>query len=154
VKESVSVVLEELNRRLMSSPRGMFLTCIYLIVDSASGEVCYANAGHPPFLHAADSGVSTVEGEAGPPLGIMISAYPENRMKIEPGETILLLTDGTFDARGLSGQRIGMEKLLYVAGNFAGEENLVQVIADYVDNFSKGVERADDLTLVEVSRKK
>jgi sigma-B regulation protein RsbU (phosphoserine phosphatase) len=83
----------------------------------------------------------------------MISTYPENRMKIEPGETILLLTDGTFDARGLSGQRIGMEKLLDVAGNFAGEGNLVQVIADYVDNFSKGVERADDLTLVEVSRK-
>jgi serine phosphatase RsbU (regulator of sigma subunit) len=83
----------------------------------------------------------------------MQSTYPENHIEIGSGESILLLTDGVFDAKDVSGRRLGLEKILEAVRDFAGEENIVQMMADYVDNFSRGVERADDLTLVEVYRK-
>lgn len=144
--------LEQLNTRLSSSPRGMFLTCIYLVVDANTGNVQVSVAGHPPFVKLYNGGCETVTLPSGPPLGIVPSDYPTETFDLRKKERIILLTDGAFDAVNIKGERIGFDRIAGFIKENAGEDNLLQLIVDHVDHYSKDVERADDLTLVEVRK--
>ena len=76
--------------------------------------------------------------------------YSFDTVPLKSGDRMLLLTDGVFEAKNKQGQRIGFENLVSFVKKNMGEEKLVEVIVDYVNDFSKGVERADDLTIVEL----
>ena len=86
-----------------------------------------------------------------PPLGIVPLDYSFDTMSLKNGDRLLLLTDGVFEAKNKKGQRIGFENLVsFIKKHAADKENLLDSITDYVHKFSRGVERADDLTIVEV----
>lgn len=87
---------------------------------------------------------------SGPPLGILPVDYPETAISLKKGDRLILLTDGVFDAKNREGERIGFDRLVEFIKSHLDEEELIQKIVDYVNNFSKDTERADDLTLVEV----
>ncbi len=100
--------LEELNRRLhhffAPLPTSMFVTAFYLVIDTETGAVRFANASHPPPLHLSrkDSSVRLLDGEASPnrpfALGVVAdSAYPVAEMLVEPGDLLFLYTDGLCD---------------------------------------------------------
>ncbi|CCK28752.1 magnesium or manganese-dependent protein phosphatase [Streptomyces davaonensis JCM 4913] len=79
-----------------------FATCLYVEVDPASATLDVARAGHPdPAIRMADGTVLTRPTAGGLPLGIDPDAdYPTTRLTLEPGETMLLCTDGLIETGG------------------------------------------------------
>jgi phosphoserine phosphatase RsbU/P len=145
------IVMNRLNSVLSKAPRGMFLTAAYMIIDSATGDLQVSVAGHPPFLWIAKNNVQAVSVPSGPPLGIVAGEYPSSRLSLQKGDKLILLTDGVFDAKNREGQRIGFDAIVDLVQKHAGEKQLIDVITGYVQTFSKRAERADDLTIVEIT---
>ncbi|MDT9698576.1 SpoIIE family protein phosphatase [Streptomyces sp. P17] len=79
-----------------------FATCLYVEVDPATATLDIARAGHPdPAIRMADGTVLTRPTAGGLPLGIDPDAdYPTTRIILEPGETMLLCTDGLIETGG------------------------------------------------------
>lgn len=144
------IALSRLNSMLSQVPRGMFLTGIYSIVDLSTGDVSLSNAGSPPFLWLTHGEVRVMNVESGPPLGILPMDYPSACISLKKGDRLFLLTDGVFEAKNKEGQRIGFENLVSFIKGQVGEGQLVQQVIDYVNDFSRGLARADDLTIVEI----
>ncbi|MFJ7195827.1 MULTISPECIES: SpoIIE family protein phosphatase [unclassified Streptomyces] len=79
-----------------------FATCLYAEVDPESGTLDIARAGHPdPVVTTADGTAMIRQTEGGLPLGVEEDAdYPTSRLTLEPGETIMLCTDGLIETGG------------------------------------------------------
>ncbi|WP_328398638.1 SpoIIE family protein phosphatase [Streptomyces sp. NBC_00390] len=79
-----------------------FATCLYLEVDPVTGLVETARAGHPePAVITADGTVLIRPTEGGLPLGIdRDTDYPTTRLVLEPGETLMVCTDGLLETGG------------------------------------------------------
>ncbi|MCX4661345.1 ATP-binding SpoIIE family protein phosphatase [Streptomyces uncialis] len=79
-----------------------FATCLYMEVDPATGELEIARAGHPdPAIRMADGTVLVRATAGGLPLGIDPDTdYPTTRAVLEPGETLLICTDGLIETGG------------------------------------------------------
>ncbi|HDK16611.1 MAG TPA: serine/threonine-protein phosphatase, partial [Nitrospirae bacterium] len=132
--------------------RGMFLTAMYAIIDTVTGEMNVANAGHPPFLWITQEEVKVMTVDSGPPLGIMAVEYPSTSIQLEKGDRLLLLTDGAFDAKNKKGERLSFDKIVEFVEKHMAEKQLIKKLIDHVNDFSQGTDRADDLTLVEINR--
>jgi len=150
LEKSPDIVLNRLNGLLSKAPRGIFLTAMYLIADTMSGDLKISVAGHPPFLWITGGEVKVMDIEAGPPLGIMDTDYPVTALSLKAGDRLLLLTDGAFDAKNREGQRLGFDDLTAFVKSHLHEESLLEMIQEQINIFSKGMDRADDLTLVEL----
>ncbi|MEV8407089.1 SpoIIE family protein phosphatase [Streptomyces niveus] len=79
-----------------------FATCLYMEVDPDSGTLDIARAGHPdPVIRAADGTALIRQTAGGLPLGIEAdSDYPTTRVHLEPGDTLMLCTDGLIETGG------------------------------------------------------
>ncbi|MEU1195810.1 SpoIIE family protein phosphatase [Streptomyces sp. NPDC005813] len=79
-----------------------FATCLYVEVDPATGTLDIARAGHPdPAIRMADGTVLMRPTAGGLPLGVDPDAdYPTTRLVLEPGETMLICTDGLIETGG------------------------------------------------------
>ncbi len=101
---SPSAVLARVNELLCDDiPAHMFVTCLVMVVDLTTGQVDFANAGHNlPFL-SGPGGVRELRA-TGMPLGLMPdSPYDEMRDVIQPGEVLLLYSDGITEQHDDSG---------------------------------------------------
>jgi sigma-B regulation protein RsbU (phosphoserine phosphatase) len=152
VTVSPEETLNRLNSGLSASPRGMFLTAIYLIVDTVTGDMHLSVAGHPPFLWLTRREARVMTVPAGPPLGILPVDYSAASLSLKKGDRLILLTDGVFDAKNRHGKRIGFDRLIKFIKRNRKEKQLLKRVVDFVNDFSENAERTDDLTLVEVSR--
>lgn len=149
-EDSPDLVLNKLNSVLSKSPRGMFLTAIYLIADPASGEVAASAAGHPPILWLSGDEVKVLSIPSGPPLGILPMDYPLETFRLSRGDRLIMLTDGAFDAKNRDGQRIGFDAIVEFVRRNIDHPDILDALTGYVDDFSEGMPRADDLTLLEL----
>ncbi|MGX1755490.1 ATP-binding SpoIIE family protein phosphatase [Streptomyces lydicus] len=79
-----------------------FATCLYIEVDPATGLLDIARAGHPdPAIRMSDGTVLVRPTAGGLPLGIVPDAdYPTTRLVLEPGETMMVCTDGLIETGG------------------------------------------------------
>ncbi|GAA3373447.1 SpoIIE family protein phosphatase [Streptomyces sannanensis] len=79
-----------------------FATCLYIEADPATGTLDIARAGHPePAVRMADGTVLIRHTAGGLPLGIQADTdYPTTRLTLEPGETIMICTDGLIETGG------------------------------------------------------
>jgi sigma-B regulation protein RsbU (phosphoserine phosphatase) len=145
------IALNRLNAVLSQAPRGMFLTAIFGMVDLSKGNLSLSVAGHPPFLWLTHGEVRVMNVASGPPLGILPAEYPSTEISLKKGDRVVFLTDGVFEAKDKGGKRIGFERFVSFVKEHREERNLIQKVVDYVNDFSKGLARADDLTLVELS---
>ena len=147
---SPELVFNRMNKQLMRAPRGMFITAFYMVIDIMSGKTRFSVAGHPPFLLVSKHAVKVVSCQSGPPLGIVSESYKKKHCSFQSGDRVILLTDGVFEAKNRKGKRIGFENIVRFVEKHKDNENLLERITDHVGKFSKGVERADDLTIVEL----
>jgi len=151
-RDDPGLVLGLLNRQLSDTPRGMFLTAIYAIADAQDGSVKLAVAGHPPFLWLTAEGVSIMQPEAGPPVGIVETEFPVTELVLGPGERLIMVTDGVFDVKNRQGLRLGFSAVVEFTTRHAQEDRLVDLLAEFLLGFAEGAEQADDITIVELRR--
>jgi len=87
------------------------MTMALLVVDFATGEAYYSNAGHTPLL-LVSSGEITVAQKPSSPLGLSLSFVP-NVIKImfKPGDGVFLYTDGLIDNEGPNGEKLKIRSL-------------------------------------------
>ncbi|MFC5719661.1 SpoIIE family protein phosphatase [Streptomyces gamaensis] len=85
-----------------ADPEPRFATCLYIAVDPAGGTLDIARAGHPdPAIRLSDGTMLVRHTAGGLPLGIDPDTdYPTTRLVLEPGETMMLCTDGLIETGG------------------------------------------------------
>ena len=100
--DSPGEVLRQVNDVIVRDiPPNMFITCLYAILDTRSGKLRYANAGHdPPYLrHKGRPGDASELRARGMPLGLMPGMfYEEKEAVLEEGDSILFYSDGLVEA--------------------------------------------------------
>lgn len=148
-----ATVLEATNRALFDDlvHAGLFITAYCARFDPVSGALLYANAGHnPPLLRRAATGdVVTLDAD-GASLGILPApAFEQGEAQLEPGDALLLYTDGVTEAAGPGGQ-FGEERLEALFDSLPPRE-LVDGIYAAVRAHA-GDARGDDVTLVAMRR--
>jgi phosphoserine phosphatase RsbU/P len=150
-------VLSGLNRALYGKFQSHFVTAAYLFLDVEDGIAVYGAAGHPPLLHwhKESDGVSEVLAN-GLPLGPFPDAsYSAITVGLEPGDRIVLYTDGIVEATNPSGEQFGMKRLkgilkeasIPTAGQFA--DAVLDGLAHWTER-SPGESHSDDITLLAV----
>ena len=94
----------------------MFATCLYMILDPATGCLQFANAGHNLPIIQTDQGV--VEPRAtGMPLGLLPGmSYDQNDVQLKPGNRLLMYTDGLVEAHNPRGEMFGSSRLHELVG--------------------------------------
>ncbi len=131
-----------------------FVTAFVAVVDVASGECRWANAGHPPALVVADGGAVELS-HTGPLIGPFDSAWSTETIAIPPGGVLLVYTDGLTEARGEDRSRLGEVRLHeHVEASVAegaGPDELVESLIRMVDEFQVG-SPTDDVTIVALAR--
>lgn len=119
-----------------------------------SGEVEIASAGHFPVLLVTREGVKEIE-STGLPLGMFCtSPYTVQRARLEPGDSMLLFTDGISETLNPTGNEYGVKRLTRLAGERHGwvpQELLAACLRD-VQGFSSGTRQTDDQTLMVIHR--
>ena len=136
--------------------RGRFVTFVAVLLDPAKHTIELVNAGHrAQFLRGADGRVEELEPDiAGVPLGIVEGfEYEVARRPLEPGELILLFTDGIDEARSPSGEQYGAERLAAFLERAPREApGVAPALLDEVHAFSAGRPPSDDIALVTIAR--
>jgi serine phosphatase RsbU (regulator of sigma subunit) len=133
-----------------------FATMFYGILDSASGQFNYINAGHNfPIIFEKKSTVKRLK-TTGPALGIMANAnYSENCEKISPGDLIFIFTDGLSERMNKDGLQFGEKRIINTLQNSfqRASELMVDEIKKEVSEFSNGQNELDDTTFMAVQLK-
>jgi serine phosphatase RsbU (regulator of sigma subunit) len=147
--------LKQANRLLLPDNRAeMFVTVFCGVLDLKTGELRYASAGHnPPLLCRPDEVVELTA--RGIILGIMKKVRLEEKtIQLNPGDTLVLYTDGVTEAINDDEEQFGEERLEQVMCDHGDESlhELRQSLLDAVANFTAGRPPFDDLTLVLVRR--
>lgn len=154
VGASPARVLGATNRAMFSDlvGAGLFITMFCAVFDPATRTLSYANAGHnPPLLYRAGSeevGELDAEGAA---IGFFDELdFEERSERLEPGDALLLYTDGVTEAPAPDEEQFGEERLADVVRALApaGAEALVQAVVSAVGDHTHGAPQRDDLTVV------
>ena len=133
-------VLGVLNKRLIRRGDAQ-ATCLALQI-SVDGEVIVANAGHmPPYLNG-----KPVDMEGALPLGMIEAAEPSvMHFKLEPGDTLMLMSDGIVEATNAEGHLFGFERIYKLLRSEMTAADLATAAQDF------GQE--DDISVISITRK-
>lgn len=148
-------MLQHINARLTeNNPKLMFVTLLLGVLDLDSGELRWANAGHPPPALISEHGVRLLRCRGGPACGVDPHArYRDFRLQLQPGATFFSYTDGVTDATDPKGEHFGEARLVRtLAANSGDCRRCIQVMADAVHRFMNGAEPFDDITLLALRR--
>jgi CHASE2 domain-containing sensor protein len=147
-------VLGELNHELclrLSDYR--FVTGLYLVVDSSCGKACISSAGHLPalFYQKKTRTISRIDATKGLPLGIMAdAAYEHQELLLEPGDKLLLFTDGLTEARNQQKEEFGLTRVekVIVENETLSAHALSERIKTELCAFAAGAKQHDDICLL------
>jgi sigma-B regulation protein RsbU (phosphoserine phosphatase) len=144
-------VFEHLNGFLCQHAEvGRYATLFFGIVD-CDGRLEYLNAGHPSPLLLRRGEVTELFTEGSFPVGLIPEAkYTAAHGTLEPGDTLVLFSDGVTEAEDPEEELYGVPRLRdVVAGQHdASLDHLQQVIVESVESFTRGAPQADDLTIL------
>ena len=147
--DDFAAAVSEANDRLVQGNAAeMFVTAWFGLLDPATGEVSYVNAGHnPPLVKRADGSVEWIRGRRSLVLAAMAGVkYQVERLTLGPGESLLLYTDGVTEAANAAGELFG-EARLEACLRAAGPESVTEIRRD-VAAFAAGAEQSDDITML------
>ncbi len=150
-------ILRQSNRAVMEDIRTpLFLSCLIANLNLKTGDMTLSNAGHdwPLWVRAAENVVETVE-MPGFVLGMFKEISPEqHQLQMQPGDFMVIFTDGVTEARNSAGQFFDDDRLLATiqANQNGSADELAAKIVEDIDQFAHGQPRSDDLTLVVIKR--
>lgn len=151
--DSPHEVLNRLNKELYGRFEGRFVTCLYMIIDSKSGNVQVSSAGHSPVLayHKGNNAVLDIELGAGMPLGVMDEAeYADVSFGLGPDDKVMVYTDGLSEARDRQGREFGSEnaKRIFFEHENVSSDRILELIREELSRFTAGAEQHDDITII------
>ena len=152
--DAPGAILARANELLVPEmPARMFVTCLFAVLDPATGRIVLANAGHNLPYVRTDDGVVELRA-TGMPLGLMPGIrYEETEGTIAPGSNVLLYSDGLVEAHDPANQMYGFPRLrAELATDDAGSELLDRLLETLHSFTGPGWEQEDDITLVTLRR--
>lgn len=136
-----AIVIDRVNRLL---GRGEMVTLLYLVLDTVSGHLTYANAGHPPPLVIAPDGTARYVYGVDPPLVGGSHQYKNFSTTVAPTSTVILYTDGLVESEKSIDR--GLTRLAEVSTENAAAE--LEDLANAIVNTLEEAERRDDVALL------
>ena len=147
-------VLERVNELMCPDmPAKMFVTCLYGVLEPTTGRFRFANAGHNlPYVRTAEG--TTELRATGMPLGLLPGIkYEETEAFLEPGQVMLLHSDGVAEAHSAESEMFGFPRLLDVVGSRQEKGDVIDRVLTELDRFTPPAwEQEDDITLVALTR--
>jgi sigma-B regulation protein RsbU (phosphoserine phosphatase) len=149
-------VLEVLNDIVMkTAPKRMLMTFFYGVLDPATSTLRFASAGHlDPYVFRARERKLDLLSSWGFPLGVRRrEPFREFEARFEPGDRLVLYSDGLIEALNDDGEPFGFERFegVILSRGEKGGDALKQALLDSVKSFTRNRPPADDQTLVVVS---
>ena len=150
-------VLKEVNDLLReTNETEMFVTLLYGIYDPASGDFIYANGGHnEPLLVRPDGSSTLIPRTGGIILGVVGGMhFDHNTVRLEPGDTLFLYTDGVSEAMNDRAEEFGMERLgqLFVDRPPTDAKETTMAVFKAVHAFAGETPQSDDITCLTLHR--
>ncbi len=148
-------LLRELNNTLAprTSP-SKFVTMIAGVLDPATGEVEFANAGHVSPLVVATDGARELK-STDIVVGLFAGAqYRNQTITLAHGDALVLFTDGVTEAEDANEEQLGIDPIRDLLQTFHGHtaESLLDTVATRVHDYLGDVPAGDDVTMLAVSR--
>ncbi|MEW5723839.1 MAG: fused response regulator/phosphatase [Thermodesulfobacteriota bacterium] len=151
--ESAAEIVGRLNSALLEhiGEYSDFVTCFLGLIDPRTGRLNYCSAGHGDMMILGpDQGRIRRLPAGGTVLGCFKTSWEEEHLDLEPGQTLVLYTDGLVEAVNAAGEEFGrnrLEEVLALADPGSDPDELVERIRAGVDHFVKESDLVDDLTL-------
>jgi sigma-B regulation protein RsbU (phosphoserine phosphatase) len=141
---------------LKSTGSPMLTTAFYLVADSMSGVMRFANAGHPKPLFIRRSAdrvepLVNVTGQSQPALGLFDDpAYQTTEVTLTPGDFVMLFTDGLYEVQGLNEELYSQERMMMDVQSLLSKSNreLFDELLEAIRVFSVSHEFDDDVCIV------
>ncbi|HMK35942.1 MAG TPA: SpoIIE family protein phosphatase [Desulfomonilaceae bacterium] len=146
-------ILKKVNAQLARKNEScMFVTLFLGILDTRTGELLYANAGHnPPLLIAADGKNEFLGRPGGPILGVMDDAvFSMDRLVLKSGEVLLTYTDGVTEAADTEGRFFSENGIQHTIESLETRDvrEISESLLTKIDSFCHGALQADDITIL------
>lgn len=152
----VQEICDRVCRRLYDrTPAAKYATVFLCSLEPAAGRLSYTNAGHNAGLLVRAGGEIEQLESTGMPVGLMPDGqYRSEERQLEPGDTVVLYTDGITEASNPEDDEYGIERLAEVCRENRALDvaAMSEAIEKDVEIFTRGVPFADDRTLVLVRR--
>ncbi|MDN3504682.1 MAG: SpoIIE family protein phosphatase [Rhabdochlamydiaceae bacterium] len=151
--DSLEKVIIDTNNAFVvdTSDTGVFVTAWCGIYDEKTHKLRYAGVGHPPTLLKKKNGTIEMISTSGIAFGAMhIDDVEIKEVNLEPGDLLVLYTDGVIEAQNSAGQYYTIERLVALLRSIQSEDpyEVTDLIHESVMQFSQGEEQFDDLTLL------
>lgn len=152
-EKTTAMIVSEINTTLcFNNDSNMFVTFFLGILDTATGELRYCNAGHnPPVLVKNNGHTAFFDITKGIPLGLYEDfVFTEQSTTLESGETLFLYTDGLTEAENCKNELFSDQKLIETikSATVQSPANLVRYVLESVKSHVNGNEQSDDLTML------
>ncbi|MBX7174353.1 MAG: SpoIIE family protein phosphatase [Pyrinomonadaceae bacterium] len=156
-KSTLEETVNSVNQYLANNtPANRFVTLFIAELDITKGTLRYINAGHnPPLVGRMDGTVEKLD-SGGFPLGIIpMAEYEVGELLLNPGEALVVYSDGVSEANNLKGDEYGMERLANVIKTNLNRSasGLRDKVESSLSEFTQTAPAGDDITLVIVKRK-
>jgi serine phosphatase RsbU (regulator of sigma subunit) len=154
---SLTDLAEEASRLLYASTTPeKYVTAALAELDPASGAIAFVSAGHVDNVILRANGDAVKMSSTGTPLGLLPPGVPltQTAHRLEPGDVLVLFSDGVTDAVDESDQEFGEARLLEVLRRTSGLPlpDIVSSALDAIDHFAGGAPQFDDITMLVLRR--
>src|SRR3990167_2557528 len=144
-------VFAHVNRFICTHSEVQRYATLFFGILGRDGGLTYLNAGHLPPLLIRGGTVEPVMPSECMPIGMWPEAeFSASTYRLEPGDTLVLYTDGVSEAPNLRDEQFEIERLQEVVARHTGApvEDLQAAILAALDDFTRGAYQADDITLL------
>lgn len=133
-----------------------FATLFFMIYDRKAEEISFSNAGHGPlFCYRASRNQCTRTSIDGVPIGIMEEVeYKQAKVKLSPGDMVILYTDGVTEMRNPEKEEYGLGRVknLLIENHNLNADEFAALLVEDVDRFRNGASQHDDMTMLVFKR--
>jgi sigma-B regulation protein RsbU (phosphoserine phosphatase) len=150
-------VLKEVNDLLCEGNDAMmFVTVLYAVYDPNTGNLTYANGGHPtPYVRRADGSVISLAFTGGVALGVLEGQeYSQGSFQVQPGDVVFFYSDGVSEAMNEKGEEFGVDLLSAVLANTPSQDpqDINNAMFAGVRAFAGDTPQSDDITCLTLCR--
>jgi sigma-B regulation protein RsbU (phosphoserine phosphatase) len=148
IADDPAALLAAMNAALCGNTQQQFVTAAYVYLDAERGELRYSAAAHPPLLLLRNGNVQAIEENGLMLAAFSFASYTNVVHALQPGDRLLLYTDGIVEASNAAREEFGQERLQALLRTSAGrpQAETVDLILGAVRDWA--VSQDDDLTLL------